>query len=68
MAVYAPISKFFFPTDSVAFLMIGNSYVEVLGVGCVDQCTVTDLPGELEDLGALCADVDRNTLLLVRGG
>src|SRR5690606_17739480 len=37
--------------------------LEVLGVGRVDQGTLADLTGELEHLGTLGTDVDRNALL-----
>ena len=41
--------------------------LEVLGVGRVDQGTLTDLTGELEHLGTLGTDVDRDALLAGQG-
>ena len=67
IAVYAPTSKFFLPTLSQAALMIGIAIAKSLGLDALMSAPSPTSSGEVEDLGALGTDVDRNTLLSGEG-
>ena len=40
---------------------------EVLWIGCIDQCTVSDPSCKIENLGPLRTDIDRDALLAWEG-
>src|SRR5690606_22591158 len=52
----------------LSYLVTGSLYdrdgnCEVFGIGRIDQRPVTDSSGEVKNLGSLCTDVNRNSLL-----